>query len=85
MEISKMEISKLKWKFPVEISRNFHFGNCVLEISIRRGKGGLDLIHTKHMGLHTKCMAKYMGLGSLIHFVWGFLSYILYGAWAWKF
>ena len=29
--------------------------------------------------LSTLGHTKYMGLGSLIHFVWGFLSYILYG------
>ena len=48
----------------------------------------LSTLHTKYL-THTFCMGifvnsegshtKYMGLGSLIHFVWGFLSYILYG------
>ena len=36
-------------------------------------------LHTKHMGLHTKCMVRSALSTTLIHFVWGFLSYILYG------
>ena len=92
MEISKMEISK--WKFPVEISRNFHFGNCVLEISIRRGKRGLRSHPYKTHGppykmygeihgpriSHTFCM----GI-SLIHFVWGMGMEILVEISIWKF
>ena len=42
--------------------------------------------HTKYMGLGSSDLSyilyggfSHMGLGSLIHFVWGFLSYILYG------